>query len=171
MTSPLWTVREEESSDIDAITKVTSAAFLSHPQSDHTEELIISELRRSNALSLSLVVEHEGRVIGHVAFSPVSISDGSLDWYGLGPLSVEPRFQGKGVGQALVKAGIEALKERGARGCVLFGSPAYYGRFGFSANPGLSYPGGPPEFFLSLKLEKASAQGEVTYHPAFGAQS
>ena len=74
MTSPLWTVREEESSDIEAITKVTSAAFLSHPQSDHTEELIISELRRSNALSLSLVVEHEGRVIGHVAFSPVFIS-------------------------------------------------------------------------------------------------
>ena len=171
MSAISWTVREERPSDVEAISKVTGAAFLSHPQSDQTEQLIIDELRRSEALTLSLVAENEGNVIGHVAFSPVTISDGTLSWYGLGPLSVEPRFQGRGVGQALVNAGIEWLRSKGANGCVLFGSPGYYGRFGFTANPDIVFLGGPPEFFLCLKLQGAAPRGEVNYHPAFSAGS
>ena len=167
MGNPSWTVREEVPSDIEAITRVTAAAFLSHPQSDQTEQLIIEELRRSGALALSLVAEAEGRVIGHVAFSPVTISDSTSDWYGLGPLSVEPAFQGRGVGQALVNAGLDVLRSRGANGCVLFGAAGYYGRFGFSANSDIYFLGGPPEFFLCMRLKGPAPHGEVKYHPAF----
>ena len=110
MTESSWIIREELPADCDSITSVTAQAFLNHPHSDNTEQFIIEELRRNRALSLSLVAEIEGRVIGHVAFSEVTISDGSSNWYGLGPLSVEPAFQKRGVGQSLVRAGLEILK-------------------------------------------------------------
>jgi putative acetyltransferase len=167
MTEPLFTIRKETPADIDEITRVTAAAFLDHPKSDHTEHLIINELRRCDALTLSLVAQVAGRVAGHVAFSPVTISDGTENWYGLGPLSVEPHFQEKGVGQALVQAGLAELRKSGASGCVLAGSPEYYGRFGFAARSDLRYVGVPAEYFVSLSLDGSSPRGEVTYHRAF----
>ncbi|HSY09065.1 MAG TPA: N-acetyltransferase, partial [Steroidobacteraceae bacterium] len=71
-----------------AIEAVTIAAFLNAPHSGHTEHFIVSALRKAGKLTLSLVADAKGTIIGHVAVSPVSISDGSAGWFGLGPISV-----------------------------------------------------------------------------------
>ena len=76
-----------------------------------------------------LVAELDGVLVGHVALSPVSISDGSVHWFGLGPISVLPVHQRRGVGSALMRAVLAALRQRGAHGCVLLGDPGYYGRW------------------------------------------
>ena len=78
-------IRSETDADAGAITVVTVAAFESLEVSNHTEQFIIRALRAAKALSVSLVAEVDGRVIGHIAFSSVAISDGTRNWYGLGP--------------------------------------------------------------------------------------
>jgi putative acetyltransferase len=90
-------IRHERDSDIAAIFTVTKAAFENHPYSHQTERFIVNALRAAKALSLSLVAEVDGKVVGHIAFSPVTISDGSDNWYGIGPVSVLPEFQKKTV--------------------------------------------------------------------------
>jgi putative acetyltransferase len=163
-------IREEVPEDIDRIADVTREAFVNHPHSRQTEHFIINELRRANAMSVSLVAEVTGNVVGHIAFSPVIISDGSSDWYGLGPVSVSPAFQRQGIGQELVKRGLEALRKKGAKGCVVFGNPSFYGRFGFVCNPKVWLLGVPQDFFQSLRFGAEQAQGEVAYHAAFSAE-
>jgi putative acetyltransferase len=81
-------VREETKADIPAITEVTIAAFKTLVVSNQTEHHIISALRNAGVLTLSLVALVEDQVVGHIAFSPVTMSDGALGWYGLGPVSV-----------------------------------------------------------------------------------
>jgi putative acetyltransferase len=164
------TIRPECPADETTIGEVTRLAFLSHPRSSHTEHFIVQALRKANALPVSLVAEHSGRVVGHIAFSPITITDGSRNWYGLGPVSVLPEFQGQGIGRALIEQGLERLCALGANGCILLGNPVFYGRFGFTNVPGLVLEGVPQEFFLSLSFGPASAHGEVTYHAAFSAE-
>lgn len=163
------TIRPETPSDEAAIERVTRRAFLGHPYSHQTEQFIIRSLRANHALAVSLVADEAGRVVGHIAFSPVTISDGSIGWYGLGPISVDPEWQGRGVGRALMERGIAALHRIGANGCVLVGEPAFYVRFGFAHDPALVLEGIPPEFFLALPLGTSSARGDVRFHPAFEA--
>ena len=97
------TIRNETGLDVSAISDVTVAAFNTLEISNHTEQFIIEALRADNALTVSLVAEMDGRVIGHIAFSPVTISDGTPDWYGLGPVSVSPEYQRQGIGKALIR--------------------------------------------------------------------
>lgn len=164
-------IRAELPPDIPAIHAVTEMAFRHAPHTDHTEQFIVDALRRAGALSISLVAEQAGRVVGHVAVSPVSISDGSLGWYGLGPISVTPELQGRGIGSELMKTALRLLQEKGAAGCVLLGDPAYYSRFGFRHEPGLVLPDVPPEYFQALPFDTALPHGVVTYHEAFNARS
>ena len=164
-------IRPERPEDAEAIARVTERAFESHPHSDHTEQFIIRELRRSGALSVSLVAERDQQVVGHIAFSPVAISDGSPAWYALGPVSVLPEHQGRGIGQELVNTGLSALRSRDAQGCVLVGEPGFYNRFGFRHRPELTMTGVPPEFVLSLTLGDHPASGEVHHHAAFATRS
>ncbi len=82
------TIRQENHSDIQSIHDVTIAAFLNAPHTDHTEHLIVQALRDSGALTISLVAESQTKIVGHVALSPVTISDGASGWYGLGPNDV-----------------------------------------------------------------------------------
>lgn len=168
---PSTTIRGERPGDTEQIAKVTRDAFAGHPHGSHTEHFIVDALRRANALTVSLVAEISGIVVGHIAFSPVAISDGSSAWYGLGPVSVASAFQGQGIGQKLVVRGLEQLRKKGARGCVLLGEPIFYRRFGFACNPDLWLAGAPPEFFQSLPFGAEYAKGEVTYHVAFNAES
>jgi putative acetyltransferase len=163
-------IRRERDSDIDAIFAITKAAFENHPISNHTEQYIVNALRAAKALSLSLVAEVDGRVVGHIAFSPVTISDGSENWYGIGPVSVLPEFQRKGCGKALINEGLTLLKASGAQGCLLVGDPSYYQRFGFRNIPELTLAGVPPENFLGLPFGKHIPHGQVTFHPAFSAK-
>jgi putative acetyltransferase len=162
-------VRKETESDIEAITQVTIAAFKTLPISNNTEQFIIKALRAAGALTLSLVAEFEGRVVGHVAFSPVIISDGTEGWYGLGPVSVLPEYQKQGIGKSLINEGLSLLRQMGGRGCVLVGDPNYYIRFGFKNLPELVHEGVPKEFFLSLPFSEEIPQGIVVFHEGFKA--
>ena len=162
-------IRNETSTDIEAITEVTIGAFNTLEISNHTEQFIIGALRAAKALTVSLVAELDGRVIGHIAFSPVSISDGAHGWYGLGPVSVLPEYQRQGVGKALMREGLSRLRDLKAQGCCLVGHPEYYRKFGFKNMPGLVHAGVPQEVFLALSLDGNVPQGEVTFHEGFKA--
>jgi putative acetyltransferase len=162
-------IRSETSADISAIAEVTIAAFKTLTISNHTEQFIIAALRTANVLTVSLVAVMDGRVVGHIAFSPVTISDGSPNWYGLGPVSVLPECQRMGIGCALIQEGLTRLKDLGAQGCCLVGHPEYYGRFGFQNIRGLVYQGVPEEVFFALSLNGHIPQGNVEFHQGFKA--
>ena len=162
-------IRSERPGDADAIHALTRTAFAEAPHSSHTEQYIVDALRAAGALAVSLVAEDADGIVGHVAVSPVQLSDGSPGWYGLGPISVAPGRQGQGIGGALMRAAVEALRARGVAGCVLLGDPGYYGRFGFRAEPRLRLVGVPAEYFQALLLEGGWPDAEVEYHSAFGA--
>ncbi|GAC16206.1 GNAT family N-acetyltransferase [Aliiglaciecola lipolytica] len=163
-------IRKEHQSDVESIYAVTVAAFLEAPHTDHTEQFIVNALRESGALSISLVAEEEGNVVGHVALSHVTISDGTDNWYGLGPISVLPNNQNKGIGSKLVNAAIQELMNIKAKGCVLLGDPNYYHRFGFKPREGLVLKDVPPEYFQALLLQGDLPQGIVTYNESFSAK-
>ena len=169
MTTAPIQIRDETPRDAAAITDVTLAAFASLSISDHTEQFIVEALRRAGALTVSLVAEVDGCVVGHVAFSPVSMSDGSPGWFGLGPVSVLPSQQRAGIGTALIQTGLSRLKSLGARGCCLVGHPQYYPRFGFRNVAGLAVPGVPDDAFFALTFDGRFPQGSVTFHAAFTA--
>ena len=162
-------VRKETVLDIEAITRVTIAAFKTLPISNNTEQFIIKALRAAGALTLSLVAEIEGHVVGHVAFSPVILSGGTEGWYGLGPVSVLPEYQRQGIGKSLINEGLSLLKQMGGRGCVLVGDPNYYIRFGFRNLPELVLEGVPKEVFLALPFSEEIPQGIVVFHEGFKA--
>ncbi|MDZ7832812.1 MAG: N-acetyltransferase [Desulfobacterales bacterium] len=166
---PDVTIRNETSVDVSAISEVTIAAFNTLEISNHTEQFIIEALRADNALTVSLVAEMDGRVIGHIAFSPVTISDGTPDWYGLGLVSVSPEYQRQGIGKALIREGLAQLREMHARGCCLVGYPEYYKKLGFDNVPELVHEGVPPEVFLTMSFDGNIPQGTVTFHEGFKA--
>jgi predicted N-acetyltransferase YhbS len=168
LTPPLE-IRSEVPSDDLAIDAVTRDAFAGLSYSSRTEHFIVRALRRSEALSVSLVAVSEGTVVGHVAASPVQISGLLLGWFGLGPVSVAPARQRQGVGSALVRAALSRLHTDGAAGCVLLGNPAYYTRFGFARCSKLYLPGVPPEDFMSVAWVSPTPSGEVSFHEAFDA--
>jgi predicted N-acetyltransferase YhbS len=161
-------IRPERRNDIAAISNVTTAAFATAPHSSGTEARIVEGLRTGGALTVSLVAEEDGEIVGHVAFSPVMIA-GIGGWYGLGPVSVGPDKQRRGVGRLLVQTGLEQLRALRAAGCVVLGDPAYYQRFGFERDPALTYGGNHSPYFQRLVLGGPPATGEVTYHAAFQA--
>ena len=164
-------IRKEENTDIEAITEVTIAAFKNHPISRQTEHFIINALRSAGALARSLVAEIDGQVVGHIAFSPIAISDGTTDWYGMGPVSVLPDHQKRGIGEALVNEGLSLLKGMNAQGCALVGPPEYYQKFGFKNYPEMIHEGIPQEVFLVLPFSKKMPKGAVSFHETFKAES
>ncbi|KAG0078800.1 hypothetical protein BGZ92_001309 [Podila epicladia] len=163
------TIRSEQPTDIDTITQLTEAAFKTETHSSLTEQFIVNALRQADQLTISLVAVVGDAIVGHVAISPVTISSGANGWYGLGPISVSPERQRQGIGSMLVKASLAELRRLGGLGCVLLGNPAYYGRFGFKAHPGLVLTGVPPEYFQALSFGSELPSGTVSYHEAFEA--
>jgi putative acetyltransferase len=166
-------IRRETPDDLPAIEAVTIAAFANAPHTSHTEQFIVRALRANNELTLSLVAEDQGQVIGHAALSPVTITDGhgrkTAGWYGLGPISVLPARQGQGIGSRLMEQALAELRAQHAAGCVLLGEPAYYARFGFRAHAGLQLPGVPPAYFMALALHGPVPEGIARYSDAFNA--
>lgn len=138
-------IREERPDDAGEIHALIEAAFRDAPYSDGTEAAIVDRLRADRALALSLVAV-EDRIVGHVAFSRVTISDGAVGWYGL----------------------LDRLRGIGARGCVVLGEPAYYGRFGFRHDPRLAFAGPPARYFQMLDFAGEPPAGLVRYAAAFG---
>jgi putative acetyltransferase len=162
-------IRDEKNTDFAIISEITIEAFKSMEISNHTEQFIIEALRSAKALTVSLVAEVNGLVVGHIAFSPVIMSDGTKDWYGLGPVSVHPEFQRKGIGKALIQEGLSRLKNLKAKGCCLVGHPQYYRQFGFKNVEGLVHEGIPQEVFFALSFDENIPQGNVTFHEGFKA--
>jgi putative acetyltransferase len=167
--NPKFLIRDETHEDICAITQVTVEAFKTLEISSHTEQFIVEALRAAKALTVSLVAEVDGIVVGHIAFSPITTSDGTPNWYGLGPVSVLPEHQRKGIGKALIEEGLARLKVMNAQGCCLVGHPGYYRKFGFENTPGLGHEGVPPEVFFALSFDRHTPRGTVAFHDAFKA--
>ena len=162
-------VRDEKDTDYRVISDVTKSAFETMEISNHTEQFIIEALRSAKALTVSLVAEVDALVVGHIAFSPVTMSDGTKDWYGLGPVSVHPDFQRKGIGKALIQEGLSRLRNLKAKGCCLVGHPEYYRQFGFNNVEGLVHEGVPQEVFFALSFDGNMPQGNVMFHEGFKA--
>jgi len=162
-------IRDEKSTDYSAISEVTISAFEKMEISNHTEQFIIEALRSAKALTVSLVAEVDARIVGHISFSPVTMSDGTKDWYGLGPVSVHPEFQRQGIGKELIREGLSRLNDLKAKGCCLVGHPQYYRKFGFENVDGLIHEGVPPEVFFVLSFDGNIPQGYVVFHEGFNA--
>jgi putative acetyltransferase len=160
-------IREEAGADAVAIRRLTQAAFAGAAHASGREAAIVDELRAAGTLTLSLVAEDGGGIVGHVAFSPVAIGGKDSGWLGLGPISVRPDRQRLGIGGALIREGLSLLPGLGARGCVVLGDPGYYARFGFAADPDLRFEGVPPGYFMRLLLSGPPPAGAVTFQPAF----
>lgn len=164
--------RVETENDRLSIRRVNLRAFAGGGEAD-----LVDALREQAAAFVSLVAEDaNGVVVGHIAFSPVTLgseveSPGCL---GLGPMAVEPERQRRGIGAALVREGLRTCRAEGHRVVVVLGHPEYYPRFGFvpASRFGLAceYPA-PDEAFMALELVPgalAGRAGPVRYHPAFG---
>ena len=164
-------ITNETAADVAAIRAITISAFLHAPHTSHTEQFIVDALRKAGQLTVSLVAKAESTVIGHVAISPVSLSDGATGWYGLGPISVAPEYQRRGIGSRLMCEALRVLREHAASGCVLLGEPRYYKRFGFRVDPNLSLPDVPLGYFQAISFDASRPRGVVSYHAAFNASA
>lgn len=160
-------VRPECCADHAAIADLIEKAFFGKPYADGDESELVDKLRQREALSVSLVAELDGKIIGQIAFSPAVASDGSERWYALGPLAVLPEYQGMGIGSQLVQRGLKAIAELNANGCILVGDLGYYGRFGFELSPSNVPHGEPPEHFMVKLFAGPLPQGSISFHEAF----
>lgn len=159
-------IRDERPGEEDAIHVLTAEAFRPMPYSSGTEPAIIRALRASGTLTLSLVAVEDGAIVGHVAFSPVTIEGQDDGWFGLGPISVRADRQRQGIGRALIAEGLARLAKRGAHGCALIGDPAVYGGSGFTSGR-LSYGELDPRLVQHIVLKGEAPSGELRFAPAF----
>jgi putative acetyltransferase len=164
---PTLTFRPETPADVEVIDDLTARPFAPMAFFDGTEPQVIKRLRARQELTLSLfALDGAGQILGHVAFSQVHIP-GQTDWYGLGPISVEPAHQLKGIGRAMVKEAITQLRHLGARGIALVGNPAAYGPMGFVSLGHLSHGDLPPHLVQHMTLSGNDPLGELCFSSAF----
>lgn len=162
-------IRPEIPGDAAAIRHVHVEAF-GHPD----EADLVDALRTAGALRVALVAVEAGIVVGHIAFSPVVIQDGTstLNALGLAPLAVLPGWQRHGIGARLVRAGLAACGETPHGLVFVLGAPGFYGRFGFRpAEPlGITWEHGAPHAFMVQALRRDALRGirgVVAYRPEF----
>ena len=154
------TVRPEQPDDILAVHMVNEQAFGQSAEAD-----IVDALRAACPDILSLVAESNGRIVGHIFFSPVTISDttGTIPGMSLAPMAVAPEHQRQGIGLQLVNAGLAILRERTCPFVIVLGHPEYYPRFGFvpASRHGITcqWEGIPDEVFMILIFDRASMSG------------
>jgi putative acetyltransferase len=157
------TIRPEGAEDISVIHALTRRAFAQMPYADGDEQDLIDALRLAKALSLSLVAECGGEVVGHIAFSPMT----PKGWFALGPVSVEPALQRQGIGSALIRVGLGYVREAGAVGCALTGNPLYYQRFGFALDPAACPADQPPKYSMTHCFGSLRPSGPMAFHRLF----
>ena len=166
-------IRLERHEDFSRIFAIEAAAF-----GGDAHAYLVDKLRADDALILSHVAEIEGEVVGHAAYSLVSVTDDACvrHFPALGPIAVAPPWQRQGIGSALARAGLRALTEAGYGMVFLVGSPGYYPRFGYQPAQPLGFtsdyvkPGGRHEHFMLAMLQESipdGIRGHVRYHPAF----
>jgi len=165
-------IRSEESPDVEATREVNEAAFPAD-----AEARLVDALRGAGVLLLSLVAEEDGRVVGHIAFSPVTVrleeGRGETVGAGLAPVAVRPEAQRRSIGSMLVREGLARLAAAGHGFAVVLGPPGYYLRFGFAPAAGYGmhweHPA-PDEAFLALALRGRGLEGVtgvVRFRPEF----
>ncbi len=171
MASPV-VIREERSEDAPGIRRVNELAFARPAEAD-----LVDALRDAGAVTLSLLAEREGRIVGHILFSPVTIEspEEAFPAVGLAPMAVEPGLQRGGIGSALVRAGLSALRAAEHEVVVVLGHPEYYPRFGFvrASGHGIRWEKDvPDEAFMLLELRPGALGrrgGVVRYRPELAA--
>ncbi|WP_120077390.1 GNAT family N-acetyltransferase [Aurantiacibacter odishensis] len=163
-----WTIREERAGDEPAIRAMTLRAFEGHPYSDGDEADVIDRLRADGDLLLSLVAVEDGEIVGQVTYSSARLSNGEDGWMVFGPIAVEPARQGEGIGRALMDAGEQAMKARGAKGITVLGDPALYARFGYVQHTPLTLEGELGEYLQVKSFGAPIPSATLTYAPAFG---
>ena len=135
---------------------------------------LVDSLRAEGFVLLSLVAELEKRTVGHILFTRMSIetAGGSISAVALAPMAVSPEYQRRGIGDELIRHGLDLLRRRGERIVIVLGHPDYYPRFGFSTEKAHSLESPfPPEAFMAMELSPgalAGVHGKVTYPAAFG---
>ena len=160
-------IRPEDPADTDAIHDLTARAFSPMAFSDGSEPQIIRRLRARGQLVLSLVAtDASGRIIGHVAFSEVTLPC-CTRWLGLGPIAVDPALQRRGTGRALVLDALPRLRALGWNGIALIGNPAVYAPMGFVSHGLLTHGDLPPALVQHMTLSGPDPQGTVQFASAF----
>ncbi|OGO30089.1 MAG: GNAT family N-acetyltransferase [Chloroflexi bacterium RBG_16_54_11] len=162
-------IRNEEPKDYLAVHRINASAFTTPAEAD-----LVDVLRKEAYPTISLIAEENGEPVGHIMFSPVTLSgDTDLLIMGLGPMAVVSEQQSKGIGSTLVRIGLEKCKQLGYGAVVVLGHPWFYPRFGFlpSLRFGIdSEYDVPEEIFMVIELEPGylqGASGTIRYHPAF----
>jgi len=159
----IFEIRPEKPSDVTDIFDLTQRAFAPMQFSDGSEPACVNALRLDGDLALSLVAVVAGAIVGHVAFSPATVQGTKNGWFGLGPVSVDPDFQGQGIGSALIEQGLAELRQRGASGCLLIGDPGFYCRFGFEGDVDLTYRDLRPDIVQALAFSGNPPVGEIVF--------
>jgi putative acetyltransferase len=160
-------IRPEQPEDIAMIHHVVHQAF-----GQAAEANLVDSLRRNGKAKISLVAEDNGRVIGHILFSEVSLEN-ELTGIGLAPLAVSPERQNEGIGSRLTEEGMKLCRESGYPFAVVLGHPDYYPRFGFvpASRFGVkSEYNVRDEVFMAMELKDGSLAGFagiVKYQPEF----
>jgi putative acetyltransferase len=162
-------IRAERDNDQDAVHAVNVSAF-----ETPSEANLVDTLREQAQPVVSIVAEENGKVVGHIMFSAVSLSGyPDLKMMGLAPMAVVPEHQRQGIGSALVRAGLEQCRQLGFTAVVVLGHPGYYPRFGFSPSSRFGIDSEyevPEEVFMAIELQPealSAITGRVKYHAAF----
>lgn len=162
-------IRIEEKNDCAAVHTLNSSAFETSAEAN-----LVDALRKEAAPIISLVAEEDSKIVGHIMFSPVSLSGNSeVNIMGLAPMAIDAKYQRKGIGSALVRAGLEQCKEIDFNTVVVLGHPEYYPRFGFkpSSQSGIKCEYDVPEdVFMVMELQQGylhGMSGIIKYHAAF----
>ena len=163
-------IRTQESADRAAVHALHAAAFETSAEAD-----LVDLLREQAEPLVSLVAEIDQGVVGHILFSPVTLTENdALRIMGLAPMAVAPAYQQRGIGSALVRAGLEQCRELGFATVVVLGHARYYPRFGFSPASCFGIKceyDVPDDVFMIAKLTPGALggrSGTVKYHAAFG---
>ncbi len=173
------TIRKETMSDYARVVELTAKAFETMPFSDGNEDKLVENLHKANTFipELSLVAELDGKITGHILFTPMQIKNEqeTFESLVLGPVSVLPEFQKQGIGSQLILAGHQKSKELGFQSVILIGHPEYYPRFGYkpASTWGIKtqIPLPSDDVFMAVELTEGALKdvsGMVVFPPEFG---
>ncbi len=162
-----FSIRSAQPQDKRAIESLLRRAFADVPYSNQNEHELVAALQSAGKMALEIVAESGGDIVGYLSFTRAQMDGLGGEIYCLAPLAVDPGRHRSGIGSALTEAGLNLLRSDGAAACVVYGDPAYYGRFGFGLNPDVTSPGLEQQYFQVLFFGSKQTQGSVTLDPLF----